>query len=102
MTYQLYDFKVDMNTHINKKVPILLKDKSSIFKSYLFKLKIFQLNKRTIKIQLFEQEYFLFIKSNVVFLAKKLDDEKFDYIEIKDGLKFIRKMKLKKIFKNFG
>ena len=100
-TYQIYDFVKDVNYHIKNKKPIDLKTKSDIFKTILFKLKMFQL---TDKIKrghpLFNEDYFLFILYNTVYVAKKLDNEipKFDYIEIIDGLKTIRKMKLKKLF----
>ena len=98
--YQSYDFKKEIDTHIDKKIPIELKDRSSAFKNYLFKLPIFQLDDRIVKShKLFYEDYFIFIKSNVVFVAKKIDEEKFDYIEILNGLKFIRKLKLKQLFK---
>lgn len=100
-TYQIYDFVKDVNYHIKNKKSIDLKTKSDIFKSFLFKLKMFQL---TDKIKrghpLFNEDYFLFILYNTVYVAKKLDNEtpKFDYIEVIDGLRVIRKMKLKKLF----
>lgn len=100
-TYQAYDFIKDINFHIRNKNPIDLKSKSEIFKAYLFKLKIFQLPEKIKKDHpLFNEDYFLFILYNTVFVAKKLDDEslKFDYIEVLNGLKVIRKMKLKKLF----
>jgi hypothetical protein len=100
-TYQLYDFLKDINFHIINKNPIDLKSKSEIFKSYLFKLKTFQLPQKIKKDHpLFNEDYFLFILYNTVFLAKKLDNEalKFDYIEVLNGIKIIRKMKLKKLF----
>jgi len=97
--YQSYDFKKEIDTHIDKKIPIELKDKSSTFKKYLFKLPIFQLEKKINKShKLFDEDYFMIIKSNVVFVAKKIGKERFDYIEIVDGLKFIRKLKLNQIF----
>ena len=98
--YQFYDFKKEVDVHIDKKVPIDLNDKSSTFKKYLFKLTIFQLDNTITKShKLFEEDYFIFIKSNVVFVSKKIGEERFDYIEILDGLKFIRKLKLKQLFK---
>jgi len=97
--YQSYDFKKEIDIHIDKKIPILLKDKSKTFKNYLFKLPIFQLETRITKShKLFEEDYFMFIKSNVVFVAKKIGIERFDYIEILDGLKFVRKLKLNQLF----
>jgi len=98
--YQSYDFKQDLDMHIDKKIPIELKSKSSLFIEYLFKLKIFQLDSKIKKSHgLFEEYYFIFIKSNIVFVAKKIGEERFDHIEIHDGLKIIRKLKLKQIFK---
>ena len=100
-TYQTYDFIKDINFHIKNKNPIDLKSKSEIFKSFLFRLKLFQLNNKIKKEHpLFNEDYFLFILSNTVYVAKKLDNEslKFDYVEIINGLKIIRKMKLKKLF----
>ncbi len=99
-TYQIYDFIKDINFHINNKNPIDLTTKSEIFKSYLFKLKIFQLTDKIKKDHpLFQEDYFIFILYGVVYVAKRLDvdSSKFDYIEILDGLKIIRKMKLKKL-----
>lgn len=99
-TYQIYDFIKDINFHINNKNPIDLDDKSEIFKSFLFKLKIFQLTDKIKKDHpLFQEDYFIFILYGVVYVAKKLDVEftKFDYVEILNGLKVIRRMKLKKI-----
>ena len=100
-TYQTYDFIKDINFHIKNKNPINLESKSDIFKTFLFKLKLFQLNDRINKEHpLFEQEYFLFILYNTVHVARRLDDDsfKFDYVEILNGIKVIRKMKLKKLF----
>ncbi len=74
--YQFYDFTQDLNVHIDKKIPIELKSKSLLFAEYLFKLKIFQLDTRIAKShELFEEEYFIFIKSNIVFVAKKIGEE---------------------------
>ena len=98
--YQVYDFKKEIDHHIKKKIPIVLDDRSDVFLNFLFKLKQFQLNKRITKEhELFQEDYFIFIKSSVAYVAKKISDEKFDYIEIKDGLKYIRRLKLKKLFK---
>jgi len=98
--YQSYDFKKEVDTHIDKKIPIELKDKSVQFANYLFKLPIFQLEKKITKShRLFDEDYFMFIKSNDVFVAKKIGKERFDYIEILDGLRFVRKLKLNQIFK---
>lgn len=100
-TYQTYDFIKDINFHIKNKNPIDLKDKSEIFKFFLFKLKLFQLPERIKKDHpLFNEQYFLFILYNIVYVAKKLDNEPltFDYVEIVNGIKIIRKMKLKKLF----
>lgn len=98
--YQSYDFKKEIDTHIDRKIPINLEEKSSNFRTYLFKLKMFQLEGRISKShEIFEEDYFIFIKSNAVFIAKKIGQEKFDYIEISDGLKFIRRLKLKQLFK---
>jgi hypothetical protein len=100
-TYQIYDFIKDINFHINNKNPIDLTTKSEIFKSYLFKLKIFQLTDKIKKDHpLFQEDYFIFILYGAIYVAKKLDVEllKFDYVEILNGLKIIRKMKFKKLF----
>ena len=100
-TYQIYDFLKDINFHIEKKNPINLDTKSDIFKTYLFKLKIFQINGKIKKSEtIFEEDYFIFSLYNSVYVAKRLKSEtlKFDYIEIVDGLKILRQMKLKKIF----
>lgn len=100
-TYQTYDFVKDINFHIKQKNPIDLKTKSEVFKQYLFKLKLFQLNEKIKRSHpLFDEEYFLFILHNNVFIARKIENDplKFDYIEIINGLRIIRKMKLKKLF----
>lgn len=100
-TYQSYDFIKDINFHIRNKNPIDLKLKSKIFKIYLFKLKIFQLNGKIKKDHpIFREEYFIFVLYNIVYIAKREDSDflKFDYVEILNGLKFIRLMKLKKLF----
>ena len=98
-TYQSYDFVKDINFHFSKFVPINLTNKSEIFKQYLFKLKLFQLNERITKTHpLFEEEFFLFIRFNRVYIAKKLDDETFQQMEVLNGIRIIRKMKLKKLF----
>jgi len=101
-TYQSYDFVKDINFHIRNKNPIDLKTKSEIFKSYLFKLKTFQLNERIKQDHpLFQESYFLFILYNTVYVAKKIEGDSFifDYVEILNGIKIIRKMKLKKLYK---
>lgn len=100
-TYQTYDFVKDVNFHIKNKNPIDLKTKSEIFKLFLFKLPLFQLTERIKRNHpLFKEEYFLFILYNTVFVARKIENEPltFDYVEIINGLKTIRKMKLKKLF----
>ena len=98
-TYQSYDFLKDINFHIKNKNPIDLRSKSNVFKLYLFKLKVFQLNGRIKKDHpIFQEDYFMFIMYNTVHIAKKTDIEKFDYVEILNGIKIIRKMKLKKLF----
>ena len=99
-TYQSYDFVKDVNFHLSKNLPINLSTKSDIFKIYLFKLKMFQLNERIKENHpLFEENYFLFSRFNKVFIAKKLENDQFHHIEILDGIKTIRKMKLKKLYK---
>jgi len=99
-TYQSYDFVKDINFHISKSFPIDLSTKSEIFKFYLFKLKLFQLNDRiTESHPLFKESYFLFSRFNKVFVAKKLEKDSFHHIEILNGIKIIRKMKLKKLYK---
>jgi len=101
-TYQIYDFIKDVNYHIKTKNPIDLHEKSEAFKQYLFKLKLFQLTVRIKKSHpIFGETYFLFILSNVVYVAKKLDTEtlNFDYVEISNGIRLIRLMKLKKLFR---
>jgi hypothetical protein len=100
-TYQSYDFVKDINFHIKNKNPIDLKSKSEIFKMYLFKLKTFQLNDRIKKDHpIFNESYFLFILYNTLYVAKKIDTDtlKFDYVEVLNGIRIIRKMKLKKLF----
>lgn len=100
-TYQIYDFIKDVNFHIKNKNPIDLKTKSEIFKQFLFKLKCFQLNCRIKKDHpLFDEEYFIFILNNNVYIARKIENDplKFDYVEIINGLRIIRKIKLKKLF----
>ena len=100
-TYQTYDFIKDVNLHIKNKKPVDLKYKSVIFKFFLFRLKLFQLPDRIKRSHpLFKEEYFLFILYNTVYLSKKIENDpfKFDYVEIINGLKVIRTMKLKKLF----
>jgi len=100
-TYQPYDFIKDINFHINNKSPVDLTSKSEAFKNYLFKLKIFQLtNKIKRNHPIFSESYFIFILANTVYVAKKIENNplKFDYIEVLNCLKVIRKMKLKKLF----
>jgi len=100
-TYQTYDFIKDVNFHIKNKSPIELNSKSNAFKNYLFKLKLFQLtDKITREHPLFNEKYFIFILYNILYVAKKLDNDpiKFDYIEVIHGIKLIRQMKLKKLF----
>jgi hypothetical protein len=98
-TYQSYDFVKDINYNFSRQLPLNLNSKSEIFKQYLFKLKIFQLNNKITKDhQLFQEEYFIFVMFNKVYLAKKLSSESFDHIEILNGIRIIRKMKLKKLF----
>jgi len=112
-TYQSYDFLKDINFHFSKHLPLDLSTKSEIFKIYLFKLKIFQLHERIKEDHpLFKEEYLIFTNYNKVFIAKKMlntnssilnhKDEpipQFDYLEILNGVRAIRKMKLKKLFK---
>jgi len=100
-TYQSYDFLKDINIHIKNKNPIDLNTKSEIFKSFLFKLKLFQMPDRIKKDHpLFEEDYFLFSISTIVYVAKKIQNDplKFDYVEILNGIRIIRKNKLKKLF----
>lgn len=98
--YQIYDFKKEIDLHLRKRIPIVIEEKSESFKNILFRLKFFQLNQKITKShELFREEYFLFHKNSIVYVAKKIADEKFDYIEIKDGLRHLRLLKLKKIFK---
>lgn len=99
-TYQIYDFIKDINFHIKNKNPIDLKTKSEIFKTFLFKLKTFQFADKIKRDHpLFREDYFIFILYNVVYVAKKIENDplKFDYIEVLNGLRAIRKMKLKKL-----
>lgn len=98
-TYQAYDFVKDINFHFINRTPIDLSNKSEIFKQYLFRLKIFQLNQR-IKMNhpMFKEDYFIYLLYNKVYAAKKLNDNNFQDVEIINGLKIIRKMKLKKLF----
>lgn len=99
MAYQSYDFVKDINFHFQRQFTLDLSTKSEIFKTYLFKLKVFQLNDRITKNHpLFQEDYFLYVKFNKVFIAKKIDNESFDNLEILNGLKIIRKMKLKKLY----
>lgn len=100
-TYQIYDFIKDINFHIDKKNPIDLATKSEAFKTYLFKLKIFTLSDKIKRSHpIFNENYFIFVLYNVVYVAKKIENEplKFDYVEVLYCLKVIRKMKLKKLF----
>lgn len=100
-TYQTYDFIKDVNFHIKNNNPIVLKTKSHIFTSFLFKLKIFTLTNRIKRNHpLFNEDYFLITMYNIVYVAKKISNDpfKFDYVEIVDGIKIIRKIKLKKLF----
>jgi len=100
-TYQSYDFLKDINFHIKNKNPINLNTKSEIFTSFLFKLKHFQLPDRIKKDHpLFNEDYFLFSIYTTVYVAKKIQNEplKFDYVEILNGIRVIRKNKLKKLF----
>lgn len=99
--YQIYDFIKDVNFHIQKKTPIDLDKKSNIFKKYLFNLKIFHLtDKINSSHPIFEEKYFIFVLNSTTHVAKKIegDELKFDYVEILEGLKIIRKLKLKKLF----
>lgn len=101
-TYQSYDFIKDIEFHINNKNPINLKNKSEIFKQYLFSLKIFQLSDRIKNNDpIFNELYCIFVLQNNVFVSKKIqtDPLKFDYVEITNGIVFIRRLKMKKIFK---
>lgn len=100
-TYQIYDFIKDIDYHIKNEVSIDLKLKSKIFRYFLFKLKLFQFTTKINRSHpLFNEEYFLFILNNNVYVAKKYDNEPllFNYVEIINGIKIIRNMKLKKIF----
>ena len=105
-TYQIYDFVKDINFHIKNKNPINLGTKSLIFKTYLFKLKIFYFTDRIKKDHpIFKEDYFLFMLNNTVYVAKRMGKNpealNFDYVEVLNGLKTIRKMKLKKLFESF-
>lgn len=99
-TYQLYDFVRDLNFHIMNHLPIELSNKSKIFKIYLFKLKIFQLSNQRIKMShpMFKEDYFIYLLDNKVYVAKKLNNNNFQDVEVMKGMKFIRKIKLKKLF----
>lgn len=101
-TYQIYDFIKDINFHIKNNNPIDLKTKSEIFKEYLFKLKIFHMIGKIKKDHpMFNEEYFIFTMYSKVYIAKKLNLNNtinFDYVEIQEGIKIIRKMKLKKLY----
>lgn len=98
-TYQSYDFVKDINFHFSRQFTIDLSTKSEIFKQYLFKLKLFQLNERINKNHpLFQEDYFLYVMFNKVYIAKKVGENAFDHIEILNGIKTIRRMKLKKLF----
>lgn len=103
LNYQPYDFFKDIDIHINNNNPINLDIKSDIFKSYIFKLKIFQLEgKIKNNHPMFNEDYFIFVLGNKVNIAKKLDGNlNFDHIEILNGIKIIRSLKLKKIFNIF-
>ena len=104
-TYQTYDFIKDINFHIKNKNPINLETKSEIFKAFLFKLKLFQLHDRIKKDHpIFKETYFLFILYSTLYVAKRFDDDlfKFDYVEIINGIRVIRKLKLKKLFNFFN
>jgi len=104
-TYQIYDFVKDINYHVDNKIPIDLKNKSEIFKNYLFKLKHYHFtNKIKRNHPLFKQDYFLYTLYGQVFVAKRFKNNpnsplKFDSVEILKGLKIIRRLKLEKIFK---
>lgn len=97
--YQIFDFKSDVDLHINKNIPINLSNKSNNFKKFLFNLKLFYFNNNTIKMSnsVFSERYFLFFRNHKLYVAKNKNN-KFDYVEIENGIKIIRKMKLRKIF----
>jgi hypothetical protein len=100
-TYQIYDFIKDIDLHIKNKNPINLNNKSEIFKKFLFQMRLFQLTDKIKRSHpLFKEDYFLFILHNIVYIAKKIENDplKFDYVELINGLKIIRKIKLKKIY----
>lgn len=102
-SYQIYDFKKDIDYHISFNIPINLDFKNDIFKDLLFKLKIFDVGDK-IKIDhpMFNEEYFIFILGCKTCVAKKLNgDYNFDHIEIKNGLNHIRRIKLENLLKNF-
>jgi len=72
-SYQTYDFMKDVDYHIKTQTPIDLKDKSEIFKTYLFKLKLYQLNKRIKKNDpMFDELYCLVLKDTKAYVAKKI------------------------------
>lgn len=99
-TYQIYDFKKDIDYHIDKQIIIDLKTKSQIFKTFLFKLKHFQFaDKIKESHPVFNEKYFIFTMYSKVYVAKRID-ENFKSIEILNGLRIIRKIKLQNIFKN--
>ena len=101
--YQIYDFKKDIDFHIDRKIQIDLKTKSEAFKTFLFKLKHFHItNKIKESHPVFKEDYFLCtLYGDRVYVAKKIsnpgDSFKFDSIEVLDGLRIIRKLKLQKI-----
>ena len=101
-TYQIYDFIKDVDFHIVKKIPILLYKKSEAFKEYLFNLKMFNVfEKLKTNDPIFNEKYFIVTIYGTTYLAKRLNsnEPKFEYVEIVDGLKHIRKNKIKKLFK---
>jgi len=98
--YQLFDFKEEIDMHISKMVPIIIKDKSESFKKYFYRLPIYQLDAKISKSHnIFKEKYFIYIRSNKVFISKKINKDLFDYVEIVDGIKIVRMLKLKQIFK---
>jgi hypothetical protein len=100
--YQIYDFKKDIDFHIDKKIQIDLKTKSEAFKTFLFKLKHFNIiNKIKESHPVFKEDYFLCtLYGDRVYVAKKINNSnepfKFDSIEVLNGLREIRKLKLRK------